>query len=79
MEADGRILLRDVTVRYGRRIALEAVSGERLDASLGKVERLLVMAGDDAGGPGPLAEAIETLRAVRTDLASPTIAPPSQR
>src|SRR5881275_3326834 len=29
---------------------LEAVSGERLDASLTKVERLLVMAGDDPGG-----------------------------
>jgi len=28
MEADGRVLLHDVTVRYGRRVALEAVSGE---------------------------------------------------
>src|SRR5437762_7049195 len=26
--ADGRVLLHDVTVRYGRRMALEAVSGE---------------------------------------------------
>ncbi len=34
MEADGRILLRDVTVRYGRRVALEAVSGEFLSGSL---------------------------------------------
>jgi zinc/manganese transport system ATP-binding protein len=33
-EADGRILLRDVTVRYGRRIALEAVSGEFASGSL---------------------------------------------
>jgi zinc/manganese transport system ATP-binding protein len=34
MEADGRVLLRDVTVRYGRRIALEAVSGEFVSGSL---------------------------------------------
>jgi zinc/manganese transport system ATP-binding protein len=34
MEADGRVLLRDVTVRYGRRIALEAVSGEFASGSL---------------------------------------------
>ena len=33
-EADGRILLHDVTVRYGRRIALEAVSGEFASGSL---------------------------------------------
>jgi len=33
-DADGRILLRDVTVRYGRRIALEAVSGEFASGSL---------------------------------------------
>jgi zinc/manganese transport system ATP-binding protein len=31
---DGRVLLRDVTVRYGRRIALEAVSGEFASGSL---------------------------------------------
>jgi CheY-like chemotaxis protein len=58
---------------------LEAVSGERLDASLAKVERLLVMAGDEAGDAGPLAEALETLRNVRSDLASPTVSPPAQR
>jgi len=34
MDADGRVLLRDVTVRYGRRIALEAVSGEFVSGSL---------------------------------------------
>jgi zinc/manganese transport system ATP-binding protein len=28
MQADGRVILHDVTVRYGRRVALEAVSGE---------------------------------------------------
>ncbi len=34
MEADGRVLLRDVTVRYGRRVALEGVSGEFAPGSL---------------------------------------------
>src|SRR6266852_2669354 len=34
MEADGRILLREVTVLYGRRIALETVSGEFVAGSL---------------------------------------------
>ncbi len=34
MEADGRVLLRDVTVRYGRRTALDAVSGEFPSGSL---------------------------------------------
>jgi zinc/manganese transport system ATP-binding protein len=34
MEADARILLHDVTVRYGRRTALEAVSGEFASGSL---------------------------------------------
>ncbi len=32
--ADGGVALRDVTVRYGRRIALEAVSGEFISGSL---------------------------------------------
>ncbi len=34
MMADGSVLLRDVTVRYGRHIALEAVSGEFAAGSL---------------------------------------------
>ena len=34
MNADGRVLLRDVTVRYGRCVALEAVSGEFGSGSL---------------------------------------------
>jgi zinc/manganese transport system ATP-binding protein len=34
MEPDGRVSLRDVTVRYGRRTALEAVSGEFVSGSL---------------------------------------------
>jgi zinc/manganese transport system ATP-binding protein len=34
METDGRVLLRDVTVRYGRHVALEGVSGEFVSRSL---------------------------------------------
>ncbi|HLN07840.1 MAG TPA: ATP-binding cassette domain-containing protein [Xanthobacteraceae bacterium] len=34
MEVDGGVLLRDVTVRYGRRVALEAVSGDFVSGSL---------------------------------------------
>jgi len=34
IEADGRVRLRDVTVRYGRRVALESVSGEFGSGSL---------------------------------------------
>jgi CheY-like chemotaxis protein len=58
---------------------LDAVSGQTLDASLGNVERLLVMAGDERGTEGPLAQALETLRAVRADLAAPSATPPAQR
>jgi zinc/manganese transport system ATP-binding protein len=34
MKADGRVTLHNVTVRYGRRVALEAVSGEFVAGSL---------------------------------------------
>jgi len=34
MAADGRVVLRDVTVRYGRRVALEGISGEFVSGSL---------------------------------------------
>ena len=34
MESDGRVILYNVTVRYGRRVALEAVSGEFVAGSL---------------------------------------------
>jgi zinc/manganese transport system ATP-binding protein len=34
METDGRVLLCDVTVRYGRRVAVDAVSGEFVSGSL---------------------------------------------
>lgn len=54
---------------------LDAVSGERLAATLARVERLLVMAGDDGTAEGPLAEATDLLRALREDLAAPVSAP----
>jgi zinc/manganese transport system ATP-binding protein len=44
MDADCRIVLRDVTVRYGRRVALEAVSGEFASGSL-----TAVVGGNGAG------------------------------
>jgi len=57
---------------------LEAVGGEKLAATLARVERLLVMAGDDGSVGGPLAEAIDLLRVLRDDLAAP-VAAPTQR
>jgi CheY-like chemotaxis protein len=57
---------------------LDSVSGEALDSSLMRVERLLLMAADDGSGNGPLAEALEALRALRDDLATPAL-PPMQR
>src|SRR4051812_25919615 len=57
---------------------LETVSGDRLDAELAKVERLLVMAGEEKAGSGLLTEALDVVRGVRADLAAPVTAP-SQR
>ena len=57
---------------------LDAVSGEKLAATLARVERLLVMAGDDGTVGGPLAEAVDLLRTLRDDLAAP-ISAPTQR
>ena len=69
MEAgNGSVLLRDVTVRYGRRIAVEAVSGEFASGSLtavvgangaGKSTLLAAIAGVVrlAGGAGELLRA----------------------
>jgi len=54
---------------------LDAVGGESLDGSLARVERLLVMSGDDATASGPLAEALEALRSLRADLAAPVTTP----
>jgi CheY-like chemotaxis protein len=54
---------------------LDAVGGEKLAATLARVERLMVMAGDDGGVGGPLAEATDLLRTLRDDLAAPVTAP----
>jgi CheY-like chemotaxis protein len=50
---------------------LDAVSGEKLTATLARVERLLVMSGDDGTVGGPLAEAVDLVRALRDDLDAP--------
>lgn len=50
---------------------LDAVSGEKLAATLARVERLLVMSGDDGSVGGPLAEAVDLVRALRDDLDAP--------
>jgi len=50
---------------------LDAVSGEKLAATLARVERLLVMSGDDGTVGGPLAEAVDLVRALRDDLDAP--------
>ena len=57
---------------------LEAVSGERLQAVLARVERLMVMAGEGSD-QGPLREAVDAVRALREDLAAPTSSAPLQR
>jgi CheY-like chemotaxis protein len=54
---------------------LDAVGGEKLATTLARVERLLVMAGDDGSTGGPLAEATDLLRALRDDLSAPVSAP----
>jgi CheY-like chemotaxis protein len=57
---------------------LEAVSGERLQAVLARVERLMVMAGEGSD-QGPLREAVDAVRALREDLAAPSSSAPMQR
>lgn len=47
---------------------LEAVGGEQLDGALARVERLLLMAGDNSVAGGPLAEALDTVHELRADL-----------
>ena len=68
--------LLDRTTDLERR--LDAVSGERLQAALTRVERLMVMAGEESDG-GPLREAVEAVRALREDLAAPSSTTPLQR
>jgi CheY-like chemotaxis protein len=50
---------------------LDAVSGEKLAATLARVERLLLMSGDDGTVGGPLAEAVDLVRTLRDDLDAP--------
>jgi CheY-like chemotaxis protein len=57
---------------------LDAVSGEKLQAALARVERLMVMAGEESDG-GPLREAVEAVRTLREDLAAPSSSAPLQR
>jgi zinc/manganese transport system ATP-binding protein len=52
MEADGRVILHNVTVRYGRHVALEAVTGEFAAGSLTAV------VGANGGGKSTLLAAI---------------------
>jgi CheY-like chemotaxis protein len=57
---------------------LETVGGEALDGPLSRVERLLVMSGDEGQADGPLAEALEVIRSLRAALSTPA-ATPAQR
>jgi CheY-like chemotaxis protein len=54
---------------------LESVGGETLSASLGRIEKLLLMATDEGAATGPLAEAVDVLRAIREDLSAPASTP----
>src|SRR5437660_1677192 len=66
MEGDGRILLREVTVRYGRRLALEAVSGEFAAGSL-----TAVVGANGAGKSTLLAATAGIVRPVRGVVSCP--------
>jgi CheY-like chemotaxis protein len=57
---------------------LETIGGEALDGPLSRVERLLVMSGDEGQTDGPLAEALEVIRSLRAALSAPA-ATPAQR
>jgi CheY-like chemotaxis protein len=57
---------------------LEAVQSDQLGQALERVERLLVMAGDDGAGGGPIAEALEELRTLRRHLLNPVLPPQSR-
>jgi CheY-like chemotaxis protein len=54
---------------------LETVGGEGLEVPLSRVEKLLVMSGDEAQSDGPLAEAIEVVRSLRAALSAPATTP----
>ena len=69
--------LEEQTLDLQRR--LQAVGGEALEQALERVERLLVLAGDDTSSSGPLAEAREAIRNLRADFAAPTAVTPHPR
>ena len=75
LQQERRRLL-DRTTDLERR--LEAVSGAKLDQALERIERLLVMAGDEGAESGPVTEALEAMRKLRQDILAP-ITPPQQR
>jgi len=54
---------------------LETVGGEGLDGPLSRIERLLVMSGDEGRTDGPLAEALEVVRSLRETLNAPASTP----
>src|SRR4051812_16883305 len=47
---------------------LSALGRDRFDETLARVERLLVMAGDQASSAGPVDEALEHVRVLRSEL-----------
>jgi len=58
---------------------LDAVRGSQLEAALQRVQKLLQMAGGDETERGPLSEAMETLRVLSEELATPAAWAPSPR
>lgn len=54
------------TAELERRLAM--LGRDTFDETLGRIERLLVMAGDQANVRGPLDEALEHVRSLRNDL-----------
>jgi CheY-like chemotaxis protein len=54
---------------------LETVGGEGLDVPLSRIERLIVMSGDEGQAEGPLAEALEVVRSLRESLSAPASTP----
>jgi CheY-like chemotaxis protein len=76
MQQERRALLDRITDLERR---LDAVSGERLAQALERVERLLVMSGDEGSPDGPAAEALAELRKLREDLLTPFTTPAQPR
>ena len=76
MQQERRRLLDRITDLERR---LDAVSGERLAQALERVERLLVMSGDEGSPDGPAVEALAELRKLREDLLTPFTTPSQPR